>query len=411
MSSDVTLFPFILPCVDGNILRESMKREYEFMHKDVPVASVIVDSGSGAITDVHRIHSLSHLPPRAARSSADFIQWWRDRAIPETRTDLRSFLDELGIRSTGCYLIDNLGLSLSDAYWMKPEGSELSWKMVNLFDNTFSDGSVSGGHADSDYSPDASTGGDLPKRWIIESGRRYLVKGNAGGTSQQSRNEVLATIIHRSQNFKNFVSYELVSLPDNSTGCRCAAFTDSLHEFISAWDLVGRAGYASDVSFRSMFIESCVNGGLAEDDVIAQLDYMAVTDFIISNSDRHLNNFGILRNPDTLEFTGLAPIFDSGNSMMYRNPAGITLVASIFEKTHGFYKSYRTFLEHVKDIHSVDISEMPAEEDVQALYSGDLLLSPVADKLGRLYSDRLSIVSDLQDGMSYYESLKKHGVR
>lgn len=42
-------------------------------------------------------------------------------------------------------------------------------------------------------------------------------------------------------------------------------------------------------------------------------------DFIISNSDRHLNNFGILRDSTTLQWLSYAPIFDSGNSMFYKS--------------------------------------------------------------------------------------------
>ena len=41
---------------------------------------------------------------------------------------------------------------------------------------------------------------------------------------------------------------------------------------------------------------------------------MITLDFIIANEDRHLNNFGFIRNAETLEFVGPAPIFDSGAS-------------------------------------------------------------------------------------------------
>lgn len=33
-----------------------------------------------------------------------------------------------------------------------------------------------------------------------------------------------------------------------------------------------------------------------------------------------MNNIAIMRNPDTLEILGFAPIFDSGNSMFYNYP-------------------------------------------------------------------------------------------
>ena len=44
---------------------------------------------------------------------------------------------------------------------------------------------------------------------------------------------------------------------------------------------------------------------------------MIVVDFIIANEDRHLNNFGLVRNANTLEWIGVAPIFDSGSSLGY----------------------------------------------------------------------------------------------
>ena len=37
-----------------------------------------------------------------------------------------------------------------------------------------------------------------------------------------------------------------------------------------------------------------------------------MTDFVLTNTDWHLNNFGVLRDSKTLKFIGIAPIFDSG---------------------------------------------------------------------------------------------------
>ena len=40
-------------------------------------------------------------------------------------------------------------------------------------------------------------------------------------------------------------------------------------------------------------------------------------DMLFGNEDRHLNNFGLLRNSETLEWLGFAPIYDSGSSLGY----------------------------------------------------------------------------------------------
>ncbi len=44
---------------------------------------------------------------------------------------------------------------------------------------------------------------------------------------------------------------------------------------------------------------------------------MFVLDFIIANTDRHFNNFGFIRNADTTEWIGLAPVFDNGTSVFH----------------------------------------------------------------------------------------------
>lgn len=43
---------------------------------------------------------------------------------------------------------------------------------------------------------------------------------------------------------------------------------------------------------------------------------LAIID-IYKNTDRHMNNFGIIRDSKTLKWLHMAPIFDSGNSMFY----------------------------------------------------------------------------------------------
>ena len=42
---------------------------------------------------------------------------------------------------------------------------------------------------------------------------------------------------------------------------------------------------------------------------------MLAVDFLLANTDRHFRNFGALRDPDTLQWIGMAPVFDSGTSL------------------------------------------------------------------------------------------------
>ena len=69
------------------------------------------------------------------------------------------------------------------------------------------------------------------------------------------------------------------------------------------------------MSVYSHFV-NCANA-LGIQDVVPFLDRMIVLDYLILNEDRHLNNFGALRNAETLEWLGMAPIYDSGSSLGY----------------------------------------------------------------------------------------------
>ena len=46
-----------------------------------------------------------------------------------------------------------------------------------------------------------------------------------------------------------------------------------------------------------------------------KLENMFILDFLIMNEDRHLNNFGIIRDVNTLKLLDVAPIFDNGQSL------------------------------------------------------------------------------------------------
>ena len=85
------------------------------------------------------------------------------------------------------------------------------------------------------------------------------------------------------------------------------------------------------------FVSCCKDFGITN--IEQSLDKMLVLDYIIANEDRHLNNFGLVRNAETLEWIGFAPIYDSGSSLGYdKLPTQIRMQADItckpFKKNH-----------------------------------------------------------------------------
>ena len=71
----------------------------------------------------------------------------------------------------------------------------------------------------------------------------------------------------------------------------------------------------NSTSVYQHFVNCC--GALGVADVVPFLDRMITLDYIIANEDRHFNNFGLIRNAETLEWIGMAPIYDSGSSLGY----------------------------------------------------------------------------------------------
>lgn len=94
---------------------------------------------------------------------------------------------------------------------------------------------------------------------------------------------------------------------------------------------------ANNTSKYQHFVNCCEILGIK--DVVSYLDRMIVIDYIIANEDRHLNNFGAVRNAETLEWMGMAPIYDSGSSLGYDKltmqiRSGAEIVCKPFKKHH-----------------------------------------------------------------------------
>ena len=81
-------------------------------------------------------------------------------------------------------------------------------------------------------------------------------------------------------------------------------------------------------------------------------------DYIIANEDRHLNNFGALRNAETLEWLGMAPIYDSGSSLGYDKSVPLMMNArEVICKP--FKKHHEELLKLVSDFGWIDFANHP----------------------------------------------------
>ena len=257
-------------------------------------------------------------------------------------------------------LVRCFGLSLSDQYWIKHDGEDITWDKVNFFENSFSEdiGDVLFGEAKkvegfSFSSPDNTSDGCLKKRWKIIDGKRCLIKSGSNPFHQQPFNEVIATKVMEKLNIPH-VPYTLIwdkGLPYSV----CEDFITAETELVPAWRILKTQKKSNNVSVYQHFIHCCQELGV--DDIEQSIDKMLVLDYIIANEDRHFNNFGLIRNAETLEWLGFAPIYDSGTSLGYdKLPAQIRSQADITCKP--FKKNHLDQLKLVTDFSWLDIDAL-----------------------------------------------------
>ncbi len=295
-------------------------------------------------------------------------QWWTERSIPESRSGIREALETLNISNTKTLLVRCFGLSLSDQYWIKPQERNIAWDEVNFFENPFSEdvgdilfGGVKDGKELDFSSPDNTSDGCLKKRWKIIDGKRCLIKGGSNPFRQQPFNEVIASKIMELLWIPH-VSYELLWL-GNTPHSVCEDFVTAETELVSAWWILQTQKKENSQSLYQHFKKCCEDLGIQ--DVETAMNRMLVLDYLIANEDRHLNNFGVLRNAETLEWLGFAPIFDSGSSLGYdKLPPQIRVGKDIICKP--FKKAHEEQLKLVTDFSWIDFCKLANVADVIA---------------------------------------------
>lgn len=307
------------------VTSEVTRMKCTLMHKRIPVAEIELDDVTGYIVKIGTVFAPEHLPvgipiKKGICDRAAMNEWWTDRSIPSSRSGVREALETLEIANTKMLLIRCNGLSLSDQYWIRPDGSSLTWDAVNFFDNPFSDdiGDVLfGTNKKKDAldlsSPDNTSDGNLKKRWKVINGKRCLVKGGSNPFRQQPFNEQIATEIMKRIDI-DCVPYQVV-WNKGAPYSVCEDFVSADTELVSAWRILQTKKKSNSTSTYQHFLDCCE--GLGINDAVPFLDRMIVLDYIIANEDRHLNNFGVLRNAETLRWLGFAPIYDSGSSLGY----------------------------------------------------------------------------------------------
>lgn len=340
-----------------------MSAVYELRHKD---HTVLLFQYS-PVRKVLEIVSPERLPVPVEKAEnfnrkIFFDEWYKHRITNvRTREKRPEFSSHrlYDLMSPDCVDI-NYGANLADHYWICDEGSPFKWSDINFYENDFDatdENSLWTSYGK--YSPDNHTNGNLRKFWTIKEGVRYLAKYNSLTYDKYrlgAHNEVFCMKLLQKLGIP-CAEYSLAfdeKIGEAYSLSKC--MTDTVYELVPAFLFLTAYKKPNHISSYDWFLSVCREKlGI---DVRKQIDEMICLDYLIANEDRHWNNFALLRNSETLEYVGLAPLYDHEYSMGD---------LSVF-KTRTFKSNPHAQLKLIDPAHSLNITRDMLQEVWDSVY-------------------------------------------
>lgn len=367
-----------------------MKIRYTLMHRDTPVTDLVLDDGY--LVRLERTHAIEHAPlgttnmlDRVGEKEMRF--WLQRRAIPNVRTNLAKALEDFGMISPVSALESNLGLSLSDTYWLRPQAArDVTWADINLFDNDFAPHSRQK-NGQIVLTADASSSGRQEKHWVIgKDGQRYLIKFADGRHASQPCNERIASSFARALDYPH-IPYTTRRIDGRMASiCPCAVTGDE--DYVCAYDILQTQKVPmprpdNDLAWlRSQYEQNGI-------DFESFAKQQSLVDVAIRNEDRHWSNFGIVRDAQTLRWKRAMPLFDFGNSLWFDSATDAQEPTSMF--------SGRVLMQDIDYVRSISTRQISAIRQLPDMARHILRES------GMPHETQTSIVRDLEQRCSTIE--------
>lgn len=347
------------------------------MNKNISIMLVEYNTTLNGIENIYDIYNIDYAPLSISNANktlgANLLKqindWFKGRGIPSWRKDLEKLLEKLNVSSPEELLNKSYALSLSDQYWLKEENSNVKWQDINFFTNDFEYEAYLEASLDSSSnlttstdkailrSPNNTTDGMLQKGWIIENGKRILVKGTYTSSREEPFNEWLASQISKRLGF-NYCNYFVEWTDKTKLISKCENFVSEDEEIISAYDVFKSEKKPNNINDYEFYIQTLEKHNVPNARKI--VEDMFILDYLMLNTDRHLKNFGVIRNVNTLEWVRTTPIFDTGQSMecdKYLDEIDFSYgTGKFFTNTN---KNYEDILKVIgKDIVNIDIKRL-----------------------------------------------------
>ena len=272
--------------------------------------------------------------------------WLETRAIDSHRANSRLLKKALRLaeRDDVSTVVHVNGATITDNYWIREIGSNLTYDDIRFSDDYFSNLALKGTYnsfnraANSKRSktPELTNVGSFEKCWKLHDGKWWMHK--------KANHEEM---------FSELFVYELgkvlgmnMAIYERGENCvKSLDFTDSaLVNFEPASAFMGDNEDYLDVIEALKKI--CP-------DAIPDYIKMIFLDTICANPDRHTNNFGLLRDVKNGELIGLAPNFDNNMALIARGypskPKANDMLIRTFCEVLEAYPNYREYLPSVTE--------------------------------------------------------------
>lgn len=310
-------------------------KPFTIMMKDTAVMQVDFDALKYRVIDEAHIPypirgKLQEIPaPDSIRSSYDMtrsivaarkneeavVAWLANRVLLLSRANAKWIYNLFRFEQTGTdeqkvkIAMTCRAASVADPYWLRFEGEEdIRWKQIDIKQNPLNEivaqvalhgksltlqGSM--------ITPELTTNGAYAKAWRRHPDNSlWLCKLGADGNTE-SRIEVMCSNLLDKMNVEH-VHYE-AGEEEGKYVCMCPCMTTESKAILTGME----------------FVSYCNVNGLNPEAEMLRIDAesiykMWIVDFLISNRDRHSQNWGFFYDTESMEILGCHPLFDHNNA-------------------------------------------------------------------------------------------------
>ena len=294
---------------------------YYLMNKDKVVASFEEKPASAFSYDI--VFIVSEISGMLPLGFDDINSWIDGRKSSKHNTRMRCLMRQIDCDNRVGFIRATHAATLNDTFWIKADSESISWEDVSLYSNRFST-TISRASFENErvivnnsvlslVSPELSCEGSFPKCFRRESvsgqfdSDIFIYKrGTELGLNLEPYCEMLASEVASIICGNNSVNYSIEQFCNNPAS-KCNLFTNEHIGYVSFSKIKNKNYTLQDIFDYFVAIGS-----------EQQFREMLIVDSLCFNQDRHMSNYGVLFNNDTLEIIGMAPVYDYNLSFLSR---------------------------------------------------------------------------------------------